>query len=697
LLTGLDPLFFTYILAMVGYFFLTWPIVAFDADLWTHLNWGRRFFEIGGVPAENFYSFISDPRQTVNYTWLFQVLIFKVFSLSGYQGLIALRTLLGLGTITLLYLHLRKNQTGMWLAVLLVFYLLVFADRSSDIRPYNFSFFFIALFLYIIEYHPRKCFILPLVAVVWFNLHGIEYPVLVLMVVAFVVEDFLTGWKEKRPLQGEKLWRSVCLVASMGAIFATPLGLKLVKVPFTGTSYASMYIDELRRLSVTEIFSFEIKALMPTYATVVHAFVLLAVFIIAVNVFQRKLRLRHLILFAGGVYLFTKGIRFVHEFALLSLPALQTRSIRQATKCPPAVSRPLAVVLAAVVVAVPLVYMNHLFGNPPRYPFAPGRLPQGVTVFLERIGQGGRILNHPSSGGYLEWRLTPTYRIYMDMHVPFFFTDADYFRIANAVSDPVVLDRLIARYQPDFISLPFAAPIHRYLQRGNSLYCPVFFDDGELLYVERRRYPAIVRQYGLLRLRPSMLDALDWYRLGDDDRRSLEGELRRLAEIYPEGRRVGRALAELHLYKKDYPAAAAVAERIIANFPDQPDGYVLKGDALQGAQSWESALAFYRQARDRSNQSSAARLYRKMGGCYIQLGQYPQAYDTLTKGIDFFSPSTDYRDLYWISYSAYRVGRLPEARMLAEFAAEKVPNEDLEWKNRIDGLIKLLKQTTGAG
>ena len=38
-------LYFLFIMLMVSYYFIQWPVVGFDADMWNYLNWGRYFFD----------------------------------------------------------------------------------------------------------------------------------------------------------------------------------------------------------------------------------------------------------------------------------------------------------------------------------------------------------------------------------------------------------------------------------------------------------------------------------------------------------------------------------------------------------------------------------------------------------------------------------------------------------------------------
>ena len=68
------------------------PIRFLDSDLWIHLSGGRYLLEHHAVPRESFFSFISPPREWLSYAWLFQGILYLLYTWLGYYGPILLRT-----------------------------------------------------------------------------------------------------------------------------------------------------------------------------------------------------------------------------------------------------------------------------------------------------------------------------------------------------------------------------------------------------------------------------------------------------------------------------------------------------------------------------------------------------------------------------------------------------------------------------
>ena len=125
-------------------------------------------------------------------------------------------------------------------------------------------------------------------------------------------------------------------------------------------------------------------------------------------------------------------------------------------------------------------------------------LPAGVAAFLNRVDRGGKVLNDPNTGGYLQWMLYPKYKIFMDMEVPFLFTDEDMVTAVTMFGDRQVLSGVLARYEPDFITVRNNdRGFKRVMEEAFPHYTIVFFDDHEVLYVDSRKHPDLAREFEL--------------------------------------------------------------------------------------------------------------------------------------------------------------------------------------------------------
>ena len=368
-----------------------WPIVAYDSDLWYHLASGRYFFTHGRLPDTSFFSFITPARPWIDYFWLFQLLVYGIHSLVGYQGLIILRGLIFLLTASMILVFLVQAARSMgrvisWQAVLafLMVYWFFLLPRYLLVRPHIFTYLLIVLFLYILEYRRELSWCLPILAVLWCNLHGISFPILVIICAAYFIE-LVVGLRQStaEPVRSHRqLLLPIAL--SIAAIWFTPHGAKLVMLPFTTTAFASRYVGELRPIPLANILDIQISHFTPTQ-TSLFAFILLAAW---VSVFRsalgRRLRLSHTLLLLAGTALLSKGNRFTYEAALLFLPMLSCEFVAVGPALSDVrLSRGRAIAGWVLVFTISTTLLYSMFRKPQKYPVSPQNLPLGVATFLD--------------------------------------------------------------------------------------------------------------------------------------------------------------------------------------------------------------------------------------------------------------------------------------------------------------------------
>lgn len=689
------------LLALALYVLSRSPIVADDTDLWYHLAHGRFLFEHGEIPSTSYFSFISPAKVWTDYYWLFQAGVYSIFSAGGYGGLLLWRSLLFAGFLLTVAAFLRAGPrlAGPRLAGphlicfggILGFYLIHSFHRFLQVRPHAVSYLFIALFLYVLEVKPAKVFWLPVLAVLWTNFHGIEYPVLLLIAGAYVLEIWIRRFRDQRqdppvPASRESIKTLIALGLSMAAVFLTPHGAKLVKVPFVSTEYASAYIQEHRQPDWQELFSYRVTPDGPDFLTAFNLLLAMAILGAAGAAWRGRLRLSHLLMLAGGLILLSKAVRLSQECALLALPLIRAFGADAAAVRWPRRSRGIAAALAILALASPVAFLRGLMPDfRELYPLALRNLPHGIASFLNRVDAGGSVMNDPDVGGYLHWQLRPGYRTFMDMEIPFLFADEDLYEIASAFQDPKALHRFIDRYQPDFIAVPLASPDFPTRIAGHPRYVPVFFDDEEVLYVDRRRHPGVARDWALVRIDPFTFTGQRFSDLAAEDRRAVLAELQRISAVDPDLSAVNQATAILYNLDGRYELAVAPARRVIAKNPKLARGHAVLGDALLGLGELDEAIAAYRRAIRRSSEEvERGAIYKSLSLAYFRNDQIHDAYEAWRDGVGRFSVRATFDELFRLGVLAAAAGEPGDARKSFEFALLRLSPEDSELRRQVE-------------
>jgi hypothetical protein len=509
---------------------------------------------------------------------------------------------------------------------------------------------------------------------------------------SFLLEFLVVHLKQRKPLKKDDFYYILFLLLSIGAVYFTPHGADLIGIPLISTEYASQYISELRPINIHELLSFQPTNLWPT---IFNILLILACIALGISITQGGMRISHVLLLAGGAILLTKGLRFTYEFALLSLPLLRAHPIRISLARLGSRKKWVALFVMILILALPVLGLKSYFSNRPKFPLSPVDLPQGVTTFLKSLAVGGFILNHPNNGGYIQWILYPKYKIYMDMEVPFLFTDDDFFMAVNVFTCEEVLRKTISRYNPSFITVPHDRKEFKELVKKFPDYTAVFFDQAEVLYINQRHYPSLAAKYRL------NIDPFELFGKPIDVMIGLKGkdlllqDMFKLTEIYPDCLTTNQILAMLYHKEGEYPKAIAHADRMIQNFPDAPMGYRLKGIALRGLKSYDQAISFLEMALERTGEGAKRDIFKLMAYVYADKKEYAKAYSHFKKGIRIFGAETTYVELFDLSSAALLSGKIKEAEFFLRLANKKVPPEDTKFRERIQKQLSRLEVKEG--
>lgn len=673
---------------LVLYFSISIAIIGNDTDMWYHMSMGKYIVDSGEIPTSTFFSYINHEQIKTNivYYWLFDLFVYTIYFISGTWGLIAVRTAIMLLTMFLVFRFITgqehyKNNINKFIIIFTIFSLMLVL-RGVIVRPHLFDYLFILLFIFIIEFHPKKVLLLPFIGVIWCNIHGIEYPVMVLITLSYIIEIFFKRIRRGSGFTKEELYILISLVVTTWTVLATPYGFNLIKLPFEATEYTSMYIGEVMPLNISDIFSYSVSWNYINPATINN----LAVTVVFIGfigaAIKKQLRISHLLMFAGGCILVIKGVRFVNEFVLLGLPVVAAtffnkNSVFNKTSFVP--------IIASVMIFFTIVYLNTCNNMFMGKKFAINQsLPTGITEFLKNNGPGGKIMAPPGVSGYLIWHLYPNHKIFMNLVLTCFFDDRDYFVINSAYSNFEAFNKFIKQYNPSFVIVSIDNNRSTQIVENHKKFKPVFFDNAYILYVDSSRHPDLAEQYELKIIKPfEFIKKL----ASHDDKININSylnELVKLNALDPSVVSVNHGLALIYNTKDDYKKAIPHGTALINSFSNSSIGHMLVGISMYGLKNYGEALNHFKSVLSKSNNDEInSKAYIYLCRIYLKLNDIDRAYDAMKKGTDIFSHKTSYEDLYYLGYLSYLVGNTEEAAMLFEFAYIKVPPEQGDWKNKI--------------
>jgi hypothetical protein len=452
--------------------------------------------ETGRWPSGNTFALTAPDHPWIDLHWLFQLLLYGAWGVGGVAGYIVLAAALVATTSLVLYGLARRFVPPALAAFLLAVALTISSPRFVP-RPELLSFLYFAVYLVILEGHPRNgraiLLLIPL-QILWANTQGIFAVGLALVgcywagaTLAFL--PVLRGWKETSGLTPSE-WRrltAVVVLATLGCL-VNPWGVEGALFPVqlfprvTGNSLFSDRIGEFR----PPLVSGYAPPLVYTWV------VLLVVTGLSFLVEPARWHLGRLLAVAAFGFLSTQSLRNMAFFGFLAAPAIAANvgPWLARRRIPARAGTVLAAVgLAAIVLLTGAVVTNQFsrvmaiqreFG----LGVSRARFPEGAVAFLERAEISGRAFNCLAMGGYLAWQ-RPRDAVFVDGRLEAFPEEIfrDYFRVMD---DPAAWPAVTRRWNLDYALLYHGwsnrLPLVGYLTKGNG-WTMVYYDEIASIFV----------------------------------------------------------------------------------------------------------------------------------------------------------------------------------------------------------------------
>jgi tetratricopeptide (TPR) repeat protein len=681
------------VILFIAYFFLRLPILSTgDTDLWYHLSGGRYFSQHFKIPESGFFSFIAESRHWSNYYWLFQVIVYYIHSIFGYYGLVILKAFFYILSISIIAFFLFKNETNsrkiIYFTTIFICLCIALIPRYYTImRPHMFSYLFIPTFIYLFEYKPRFFFILPILAVIWANSHGVEYPVLVLICLSYSVEYYFDNLRHKVRSDKKNLIYLAVAVVTIWAILINPDFNKLLTAPFDFAKHQDQYIGEIVKINIADFFTFKVWPITSIFWSITNILIIMACIGAIKGLINKNIRVSHILLVMGGIFLLTRSQRFQYEAMLLALPMLKSQPLLSKRETIISKGTIKNIVTSSFALILSFYIFFNLFNTKTRYPFSDSHLPKGVVTFLNHVNTGGSILNNPNHGGYLQWELSPKYKIAMDLQMVL-FQDDDYFTVSNALNTKNGLAHFKAKHNPDYIINDRNNINFKKIIEDFPAYKPIFFDFSSVLYANKETLPESIKKYELKNTDPyNMLDE-NLEDKKDEQINKMLSELTMLNNISSADTLINFELGRIYKKLGDLKKAYNHAGIIINNYPESAYGYTLMGDLFMDDKLYDKATSFYKKGLKCPEIWSSQSLYKKLALAYSKTNKYKKAYRTMKKAVDVFSFSTDYNDIWMLGNMAILSGEYEDGVMYLRFSVIKAPQTDKEFIKRVQEQIK---------
>jgi hypothetical protein len=387
-----------------------------DPDMWWHLRTGEVILQ-SGIPTQDVFSFTVPNNPWVTHEWLSQLIMWLVYLAGGLPGLMLFFAGLIALTFWLLYLACPGRP---YLATFIVLLAAITSAIVWGVRPQIFNLLLTSVFILIVErvkdgqWRPRTLWWLPLLTLIWANLHS-GYLLGIVLLGTYAVGDVAQRWlaaPTERTLSKTAVSHlfAVTIISFLAAAI-NPSGINLWIYPFLtlGSGAMQAYIQEWLSPDFHQTYFWPFA-------------VMLALGVLGWVFNKKRPSLTELLLFLGTGAAGLLSARHIPLFAIVATPIIVRHwlGVASDSKLAPLLNNSqedvpvkplfagLNILLLLLALATAVFWAGSKIGNNDSAIAA--RYPVAAVDFLQSSALAeARGYNSYNWGGYLIWRGVPVF------------------------------------------------------------------------------------------------------------------------------------------------------------------------------------------------------------------------------------------------------------------------------------------------
>jgi hypothetical protein len=467
----------------------------FDPDFWWHLKTGQLIVEMRTIPHTDIFSSTFFGREWVTHEWLSEAIIYMIHRALGYGGLVVTFALVIVAALWLAYRRCAERVGHPGVAGFALILGALAAASTWGARPQMFSFLFASIFISMLDVYARRgggrfiWWLVPLM-ILWVNMHAgffLGLVLIVLTIMGMALDEWFAQGERPGALSRRVLPLCYVLAVCALAVSLNPSGTRIYTYPFeTLTSPTMMkYIQEWLSPDFHKLMFLPLAVLI--FAT-----------FMALALSKKRARLGELLLLCATGYASLRSARNIPFFALVAIPLFAEHFWNWITAYPWALWLTLpekreegshvwlkialnvllliAIPVSLCVLRVTTVVASQADSEVENFPVA-------AVEFMRANQLPQPIYNEYGWGGYLIWKLSPDYKVYIDGRADV-YGDAfleEYLKTHDGIGDwRAPLDRHAVRT----IMIDPHAPLASLLKQ-DAAWSKVFEDKQAVIFVKQ--------------------------------------------------------------------------------------------------------------------------------------------------------------------------------------------------------------------
>ncbi len=423
-------------------------------DIWWHLATGKLIWEKHIIPHKDYFSYTFNGQPWIDSQWFFQAVIYKIYEIFGYNGLIIFKSfIIGL-SLFFLYKTLRLGNIPLETSIVLILLTLWATSFRFSIRPHLATYLFVSIFWYLLlkiketrKVRPFQIISLLTAFIIWLNCHG-SFIIGIVLAGFFLLEIII----KKRNLSTKEVFQdkeikkfafisTTLLIASL----INPYGWKLLNfVLFSHTKNdATKFILEWQPLNIKTFLSLTWNK--EIFTKIIIIVILSGIVYNTKNIIRAPEKGIWIIWLCALALLAIKYIRFLGLFCFGCLPLLNIFPLNYRntyTKYLLSISAVITLVFCLNYIKKPIIKNNLGMG------IIEENYPIDIVNFIKREKLPKPLFNDYATGGFIIWKLYPDYLVFIDGRTPSLYSPNFYWQYRMTREHPkLIFNKIKKKYK----------------------------------------------------------------------------------------------------------------------------------------------------------------------------------------------------------------------------------------------------------
>lgn len=379
-----------------------------DIDLWCHFKTGEYIVKNFNIPQIDIFSYTLKNQAWIDHEWLSQSFFYLVFAKFGWVGINILKAIVvSLCFLILIFFIISKYKKIIYAIFFVLLSVLAFGYRSFA-RPEIFSYLLLCLFFYTLE-DKKRLFILPLLQILWVNIHGyfILGPILIFL---YFIGELISGDFIKAKRLGG-LFAATCLACLANPYFykGALYPVKILAGIFSGQQPYMQTVHEL------------MMPINADFGRYVFFWVLVILSSVTFLVNLKKAKMQHILIFLGSFIASYMAVRNMPIFIFMAMP-LAAINLNEARPTKSIIERKYYIASILIILTAAYFFISnryYIFTKQSAFRKTESKMTELLTPskacdFLENNNIKGRMFNSIDFGHYIAYRFYPEKRVFID-------------------------------------------------------------------------------------------------------------------------------------------------------------------------------------------------------------------------------------------------------------------------------------------